>query len=51
MLLLRNSQLSALDFFDHVDSSYGIDHDGPVFPEDNGGGVEVPLSTLLFFRQ
>jgi len=48
MLLLQNSQLSALDFFVHVDELYGVDPDGPVSTEDTGSGIEVPQSSLHF---
>lgn len=42
MLILRHSQLIALDFFDHVDSTYGIDEDGPVPSEDDNSVVQIP---------
>ena len=29
-LLLQNSQIPALDFFDSVDQTYGVDPDGPI---------------------
>ena len=39
-IILQHSQLIALDFFfDHVDSTYGIDEDGPVPTEDV---VQIP---------
>lgn len=44
MLLLQNSQLTALDFFDATDSDYGIDEEAPV-PSENGNIVQVPEST------
>lgn len=40
MLLLQHSGLSALDFFNHVDSDYGIDEEAPVPPGDSS--IEVP---------
>jgi len=49
MLLLQNSQLHALDFFDHIDDLYGVDPDGPVSTEDtDSGGIEIPQSPLRF---
>ena len=44
MLLLQHSQLTALDFFTHVDSEYGVDDDGPV-PSDEESSVEVSPNT------
>ena len=40
MLLLRHSQLTALDFFENVDVDYGIDDDGPL-PEGESS-VSIP---------
>lgn len=49
LLLLQNSQLSALDFFDDVDESYGIDPQGPVsVASDDRSGIEIPQNTLRF---
>ena len=43
MMILQHSQLTALDFFDDVQDSYGIDNDGPeADPEDEDGTVSVP---------
>ena len=42
MLILRHSQLIALDFFDHADSTYGIDEEGPVPSEDHNSVVQIP---------
>ena len=39
-LLLQHSGLDALDFFDDVTESYGLDVDGPV--SSNEGNVVVP---------
>ena len=41
MLLLQNSGLTALDFFDMVDSTYGLDNDAPVPSPDCDSGEEV----------
>ena len=41
-LLLQNSQLSALDFFENVDADYGIDPYGPVPLREEENGVIVP---------
>lgn len=50
MLILRHSQLVALDFFDHVDSTYyGIDEDGPVPTKDNSV-VQIPECMFLCFK-
>ena len=42
MLILRHSQLIAIDFFDPVDSAYGIDEDGPLPTEDDNCVVQMP---------
>lgn len=42
MLILRHSQLIALDFFDHADSTYGIDEEGPVPSEDDNSVIQIP---------
>ena len=47
MLILRHSQLIALDFFDHVDSTYGIDEDGPVPTEDDNSVVQIPECSYI----
>jgi hypothetical protein len=41
LLQLQHSQLTAMDYFDSVDDSYGIDDDNPE-PVDNEGTVVVP---------
>ncbi len=40
-LLLQHSQLSALDFFHHVDDHYGVDEDGPI-PAEEDTGIVIP---------
>lgn len=47
-LLLQNSQLDALDFFENVDADYGIDPDGPVPFGGEENGVIVPDTSLRF---
>jgi len=47
MLQLKNSGLTAMDFFDIVDEDYGAEEDGLV-PEDE---VEVPQNTLQLSEQ
>ena len=47
-LLLQNSQLDALDFFENVDADYGIDPDGPVPSGGEENGVIVPDTSLRF---
>ena len=42
-LLLQNSEIPAMDFFDSVDEDYGIDPEGPIRE-----GVTVPQSSLRF---
>ncbi len=44
-LLLQNSHIPALDFFNTVDERYGIDLDGPVVLSD---GISIPRSNLNF---
>lgn len=46
-LLLQNSQIAALDFFDSVDESYGIDPDGPITLSESEG-VNIPQSAVRF---
>lgn len=45
-LLLQNSQIAALDFFDSVDESYGIDPDGPITLSELG--ITIPESAVRF---
>jgi hypothetical protein len=47
MLILRHSQLVALDYFDHVDFTYGIHEDGPVPTEDDNSVVQIPECYVL----
>ena len=47
-LLLQNSQISALDLFDDVDDSYGIDPEGSVSVASDNSGIEIPENTLRF---
>ena len=47
-LLLQNSQIAALDFFDSVDDSYGIDPDGPIPATVSEEGIVIPQTTLRF---
>ena len=49
MLQLKHSGLTAMDFFNIVDESYGVEEDGLV-PEDDEG-VEVPRNTLQLSEQ
>ena len=51
MLLLQNSQLSALDFFDNVDELYGVNPNGSVPIENAATTVDVPQSSLHFSNQ
>ncbi len=46
-ILLQNSNLQGLDFFQEVDDVYGIDLEGPV-PTIDREHVEVPQTTLRF---
>ena len=48
LLLLQHSRLEALDYFENIDDTYGIDPDGPLSPEEEIQGVEVPESSLYF---
>ena len=41
MLILQHSRLAALDFFDHVDSHYGIDEEASVPSDDTT--IEIPV--------
>lgn len=41
VLLLQHSQLTAMDFFEEIDDSYGVDDEGPD-PSDKEGSVAVP---------
>ena len=42
LLQHRNSGLAALDLFEDVDSTYGIDYDAPIPSQDDESGIEVP---------
>ena len=48
LLLLQNSNLSAMDFFEDVNESYGIDPQGPVSVASDRSGVEIPQNSLHF---
>ena len=50
MLQLKNSGLTAMDFFDIIDDNYGVEEDGLV-PEEDDEGVEVPRNTLQLSEQ
>ena len=50
MLQLKNSGLTAMDFFDIIDDNYGVEKDGLV-PEEGDEGVEVPRNTLQLSEQ
>ena len=41
MLFLQNSQLTAMDYFEPVEESYGRDEEGPE-PADSEGSVSIP---------
>jgi len=43
LLQNRNSGLAALDLFEDVDSTYGIDYDVPIPSQDDESGIEVPV--------
>ena len=45
LLILQHSRLVAMDYFESVDDSYGIDEDDPE-PDDNEGTVVVPQLRL-----
>lgn len=45
-LLLQNSQIAALDFFNSVDESYVIDPDGSI--PGSKEGIIIPQNTLRF---
>ena len=49
-LLLQNSQLAAMDFFEHVNENYGIDPEGPapVDDDDDSGRILIPQTPLKF---
>ena len=50
MLLLQNSQLTTLDFFDDVNKVYGVEHDGPISIEDAITTVKVPEFTFFLIK-
>ena len=50
MILLRNSGLTSLDFFDRVDSTYGIDEVGPI-PSEEHSTIVIPESTYILDEQ
>ena len=45
LLLLRNSGLTALDLFETVDSSYGIDNDSPIPSQHDASTIDIPEIT------
>ena len=47
-LLLQNSQLAAMDFFEAVNESYGVDQDGPIPVDDDDGHIVIPQTPLKF---
>ena len=50
-MLLQNSQLAALDFFENVGEEYGIDPEGPLpsaHLESTANDISVPSSRLKF---
>ena len=47
MLILQHSSLIALDFFDHVDSTYGTDEEGPIPSEDDDSVVQIPECSFV----
>ena len=47
-LLLQNSQLAAMDFFDNVSENYGIDPEGPAPIDDDDSGIVIPQTPLKF---
>lgn len=51
LLLLQNSQLSAMDFFEDVDETYGIDPQGPISVASDTSGIEIPQNTIRFSEQ
>ena len=46
ILRLQHSGLVAMDFMNGVDSSYGVDNEGPTPSEEDPEGVMVPENTL-----
>ena len=49
VLRLQNSGLTALDFSEHVDETYGYDDDdGPLPALDDDEGIEIPQSNFVF---
>ena len=50
-LLLQNSGLAAMDFFEIVTDNYGVDPDGPVpvdDDDDDEGNITLPQNPLKF---
>ena len=45
-LQLRNSGMAALDFFDSVSETYGVENDLGVSTEDDEQGVEIPSTEI-----
>ena len=40
--MLQHSQLTAMDFFEDVEDSYGVDDEGPEPTDSDEGAVSVP---------
>ena len=47
LLLLQHSRLTALDFFEEVDHSYGIDEEGPEASDEEGTVIIPELNFQL----
>jgi hypothetical protein len=47
-LRLQNSGLTALDFSEHVDEAYGVDHSDPLHVLQDDEGIEIPQSSFVF---
>lgn len=49
-LVLQQSGLTAMDFFETIDEDYGIDPDGPTAPDldEDQNGIIIPQTTLKF---
>ena len=47
-LVLQQSGLTAMDFFEAIDEDYGIDPDGPTAADEDQNGIVIPQTTLKF---
>ena len=47
-LVLQQSGLTAMDFFEEIDEDYGIDPDGPTAGDEDQNGIVIPQTTLKF---